>query len=239
MNTWEARRGLAGNLTSEISSPTIKSKLVTMSITWNVEGFSPKSEEPIRGLFSHVLENRPHLIFISLQEVFECKPHNWTKIMNNSISSQECQTWKNVLSKVLGAIDPTFKLLAAECLGALMLLVFSKVPQELFTEQVKFTKNSLGYMGGMMANKAALTCAFRVRDCRIHVMGCHLASGESESSNSNRVSQLFQVLPGVVEGTYEAGNKVRCSLNRRESSDRESTWLQDCSAVSPGPRPNL
>lgn len=173
-------------------------KLTSLVLTWNVEGFAPKKSVDVKGLFDPVLENRPNLIVVGLQEVFECKAYNITKIVSNSNQTEEGKRWRDVLTATLATVDPSYKLITSEVNGAVMMLFYSNLKQE---DLKTFTtvRTNLGAMGGMIANKSSVTLNLSVRNIKVQFVACHLESGEGQKQNAQRISQLQTIIPTVVD----------------------------------------
>lgn len=193
----DLKRGSVVN-THQSHSSALHEKIITMCITWNVEGFAPASEVEVQELFAPVLEYRPHIVVVCLQEVFECKAHNLTKIIANNKDSPESMLWKNRLEAAIKKVDVVYKFICMEANGAVQMLVFSNFNNGVLTEY-NLSKTNLGAIGGMMANKSAVTFQLKLLKCKLQFVGCHLESGESEKANQQRLTQLQTILPAIVD----------------------------------------
>lgn len=203
--------------------PTIEgNKLIIQNLTWNVEGFEPTMIEHVKDLFSPVVEYRPHIIVIGLEELFEMKFHNISKIVSNSSMPDEAKHWQNYLTLALRSMDDSYELIAAEVNGGVMMIVFSNLPKHEYKVK-KPVKTNLGSIGGMFANKAAVTLNMTVRKARLQFIVCHLESGESEKSNGDRVSQLQSIAQHAMDNNRidDPGKKVVLGHHRQRCRVRE------------------
>ena len=193
--------------------PSLTEKLSSLVITWNVEGHSPKKQEDLKGLFEPVLENRPDLIVIGLEEVFECKWHNSIKIASNSKESEEFKNWEKILTSTLKEIDSSYRFITTESNGALMLIFFSNI-SEIELKPITTKRTNLGLFFGTMANKSAITLNLSIRDINLQFVACHLDSGQGDNKNKDRISQLHTILPTIVD-TQEDEQNVELEVRKK------------------------
>ena len=186
--------------------------LTIQCLTWNVEGFSPTSSEHVKGLFGPVVEYRPPIIVMALQEIFEMKTYNISKILSNSSKPDEAKQWEKMLVSTLRTIDPSYRLLTAEANGGVMMILFTNLP-ETEIKLKKAIRTNLGSMGGMMANKSAVTINLIAGRTKLQFTGCHLASGEGKKDNAERESQLISIIPAAVENKLQESPKKKVDLD--------------------------
>ena len=205
---WDRRRVALSS--KDVQEFILKDKLLVHCITWNVEGFSPTDEKSISGLFEPVLENRPQLVVICIQELFECKVHNLTKILANNAEQEEGRAWRILLEAALKRLDPIYRFHIMETNGAVQMLIFTSLSKKDITE-TKTLRTNLGAIGGMVANKSAVTAQLTVRKCRVQFVGCHLESGDGSKANQSRLIQLQTILPTVVDDANGVDGNIKKS----------------------------
>jgi hypothetical protein len=185
---------------------------LVQTLTWNVEGFSPTSTDQVNGLFHPAVEFRPHLIVISLEELFEMKLYNFSKIMSNSSMPPEAKLWEKLLIEALHTIDDSYWHLKTEVNGGVMMIVFSNLEKK----EVKLQKTqriNLGVLGGMMANKGAVILNLLIRNVRFQFIACHLESGENEKANTERLSQIQAIAPAAFDFKRQEDSKKKVDLD--------------------------
>ena len=170
-----------------------------MCVTWNVQGYVPDSYKQLIGLFTPLLVSRPHLIAVGLQEVFECKPHNVSKIVTASASSEEHSNFRKLIEVCVKKMDPTYRSIGTEVIGPLFLCVLTRLPKDTCTD-VKFSKMNLGRLG--VPTKGCIAFNAILKGTKVQILNCHLESGESQAKNATRIEQIHAVLPQVFEATH-------------------------------------
>lgn len=203
-------------------------KLIVQNLTWNVEGFTPTKLEQVTGLFAPVIEYRPHMIVIGLEEVFEMKLNNFTKILANSSMPEEAKTWEKMLTLALRQIDETYSHLSTEVNGGVMVVIYTCLPVKDFQIK-KAVKTNLGSIGGMFANKGAVTLNVTYRKARMQFIACHLESGEGDKPNVERVSQLQSIAPSAIDNGSIDEPKKKVFLSN--SSLEHPLLAEGCSRV--------
>lgn len=172
--------------------------MIVQNLTWNVEGFTPTKLEHVSGLFAPVIEYRPHMIVVGLEEVFEMKMNNFTKILANSSMPEEAKTWEKMLTAALRSIDDSYNHLITEVNGGVMVVIYTSLPVKDFHIR-KAVKTNLGSIGGMFANKGSVAINVTYKKARIQFIVCHLESGEGEKPNVERISQLQSIAPSAID----------------------------------------
>lgn len=202
-----------------------------MALTWNVEGFNPKKTEYVAGLFDPVIEHRPHIVVISLEEIFEMKMNNFSKILSNSSMPEEAKAWENQLTAALQSFDNSYKRLETKVNGGVMMIVFSNLAKEDISIK-KASKINLGSMGGMLANKGAVLLNLTVKRARLQFVACHLESGEGDKHNAERLSQLQSIAPAAISNNRIDDPKVKVFLSYQVSwrvrQRRSTLWPIQC-----------
>ena len=226
INRWNRRRD---NLTIRLDRERtidIEDSLLVMCVTWNVQGFLPRSYRDINNLFEPILESRPHIVAVGLEEVFECKAHNVSKMLTSSTESEEHVRWKNCLEACLKKIDLTYHIVGFEINGPLFLCVFSNIEKRDIVA-TSFSKVNLGSLG--TSSKGAITFNIKIRNCKLQFVVCHLESGESSTKNNQRITQLHTILPSIIEDDskgYQVKKKVRGAYEARPAQVRPRHGLK-------------
>lgn len=220
ISKWNRRRETQALRQDKDRKIGIEDNLLVMCVTWNVQGYAPKSYRDINNLFEPILESRPHIVAVGLEEVFECKAHNVSKMLTSTVDSEEHVRWKNHLEACLKKIDLTYRVVGFEINGPLFICIFSNIDKHEITHTF-FSKINLGTLG--TSSKGAIAFNVKIRDCKLQFVVCHLESGESASKNNQRIAQLHTILPSIIEDDskgFQVKKKVAADYEARPTEIR-------------------
>ena len=166
-------------------------QLKVFMATWNVGGHTPHNYKDYLSLFERFQNDQPDIIVITLEEIFELKGVNITKIILGD-NKDEKQVWVNILSQLFNKFGNYVYMDESDQVGLCQLIWVKKDlrPNATIVNNKNYTK--LGHLGA--GNKGAIQVSLKIYDSCFDFCGCHLTAGSDPKHLETRIGNQNQII---------------------------------------------